>query len=236
MILVLETEVDADGRYFVPEIRRHLEAAGATVRVYPYADFGGRPDALDDGRSPSSASGTSSRTVDDADAVVISGSTAGVYETDTHPWMDDLRRLVRELRDDRVPTLGICFGHQLINDALGGHVEHRGLRKGIETVRFGDDPLFDGVGPRIPVVHGDFVTDLGDGLVPVADADYHEYVATRHRDAPIRTVQYHPELTASLLPRIDADFGWPDDPDDRDFSNVTAARTLANFAALAGEA
>lgn len=219
MILVLENEVDPDARYFVPEIRRHLDAAGATVRVHPYADTGGRPDALDD-----------------ADAVVLSGSTAGVYEADIHPWIDDLREVVRELRDDRVPTLGICFGHQLINDAFGGRVEHRGFRDGIETVRLGDDPLFAGVGARVPVVHGDFVTDLGDGLAPIAGADYHRYVATRHRDAPVWTVQYHPEFTGSLLPRIDADFGWPDDPDDRDFSAVTVERTLANFAALAGEA
>lgn len=217
MILVLETEVDPDGRYFAPEIRRHLDAAGATVRVHPYADTGGRPAALDD-----------------ADAVVVSGSTAGVYETDSHPWMDDLRAVVRELRDDRVPTLGICFGHQLINDAFGGRVEHRGLRKGIETVRFDDDPLFEGVGPHVPIVHGDFVTDLGDGLTPIADAEYHEHVATRHRDAPVWTVQYHPELTAPLLPRIDADFGWPDDPSDRNFDDVTVERTLRNFVRLAG--
>ena len=231
MILVLETEVDPDGRYFVPEIRRHLEAAGATVRTHPYADTGGRPAALDGGQAPSSTSGTSSRSVD---AVVISGSTAGVYETDAHPWMDDLRAVVRDLRDARIPTLGICFGHQLINDAFGGTVEHRGLRKGLETVRFGDDPLFEGVGARVPMVHGDVVVDLGDGLTPIATADYHEYVATRHREAPVWTVQCHPELTASLLPRIDADFGWPDDPDDRDFDRVTVERTLANFAHLAG--
>jgi len=248
VILVLETEVDPDGRYFVPEIRRHLEAAGATVRTHPYADTGGRPAALDGGQAPSSTSGTSSRSVSasgqssrsvsasgqssrSVDAVVISGSTAGVYETDAHPWMDDLRAVVRDLRDARIPTLGICFGHQLINDAFGGTVEHRGLRKGLETVRFGDDPLFEGVGARVPMVHGDVVVDLGDGLTPIATADYHEYVATRHREAPVWTVQYHPELTASLLPRIDADFGWPDD---RDFDGVTVERTLANFAHLAG--
>lgn len=219
VILVLENEVDPDSRYFVPEIRRHLTAAGATVQVHPYADTGGRPDALSD-----------------ADAVVLSGSTAGVYETDSYPWMDDLRAVVRDLRDDRTPTLGVCFGHQLINDAFGGRVEHRGLRQGIETVRFGDDPLFEGVGSRVPVVHGDVVVELGAGLTPIADADYHDHVATRHREAPVWTVQYHPELTAALLPQIDTDFGWPTDPDDRDFSGVTVERTLSNFVEVAGEA
>ena len=218
MILVLENEVDTEARYFVPEIRRHLEAAGARVSVYPYADAGGRPDALAD-----------------ADGVVLSGSTAGVYETDSFPWMDDLRALVRELVAERVPTLGVCFGHQIVNEALGGRVEHRGLRKGIETVRFADDPVFDAVGPRVPMVHGDFVTELGDGMERIAAAEYYENLGSRHRDAPLWTVQYHPEFTDALLPQIEADFGWPTTDSDTDFEDVSVERTLANFVRLAIE-
>ncbi|SFR35530.1 type 1 glutamine amidotransferase [Halogeometricum limi] len=216
MILVLENEVDPETRYFVPEIRRHLEAAGATVRVDEYADHGGRPDALST-----------------ADAVVVSGSTAGVYETDDYPWMNDLRELVSELVREEIPTLGVCFGHQLVNDALGGAVEHRGLRAGIEPVRFADDPLFDGVGTRVPLVHGDFVTELGDGMEAIASADYYPNLASRHRDAPLWTVQYHPEFTASLFPAIEEDFGWPEDPAHRDFGGVTPERTFENFVRLA---
>lgn len=216
MILVLENEVDPPTRYFVPEIRRLLEAAGARVRVYPYADRGGRPDLLDE-----------------ADAVVLSGSTAGVYETETYPWMDDLRDLVRELVAEERPTLGVCFGHQLVNDALGGDVEHRGLHTGLDPVRFADDPLFDGVGTRVPLVHGDYVTELGEGMEAVASADYYSNLASRHRDAPLWTVQYHPEFTERLLPRIEADLGWPDDPAHRDFGGVTVDRTFANFVRLA---
>ncbi|WP_235010837.1 glutamine amidotransferase-related protein [Halobellus limi] len=66
--------------------------------------------------------------------------------------MDELRALVRGFVDEEVPTLGVCFGHQLVNDALDGRVEHRGLRKGIETLRFADDPLFEAVGARVPMV------------------------------------------------------------------------------------
>ena len=218
MILVLENEVDPDTRYFVPEISRHLEAAGADVEVYTYADAGGRPDALAD-----------------AEGVVLSGSTAGVYETAAYPWMDELRSLVRELVAADVPTLGVCFGHQLVNDALGGRVEHRGLRKGIETVRFAEDPLFDSVGARVPMVHGDFVTELGDGMERIAAADYYENLGSRHRDAPVWTVQYHPEFTAALLPQIEADFGWPANSSDRDFDGVSVERTLANFVGLSAE-
>jgi GMP synthase (glutamine-hydrolysing) len=218
VILVFENEVDPESRFFVPEIRRHLEAAGARVRVTPYADEGGRPALLDD-----------------ADAVVLSGSTAGVYEADEYPWMDDLREVVRELVAERVPTLAVCFGHQLVNDTLGGSVEHRGFRKGIETVRLADDPLFEGVGGRVPMIHGDFVTELGDPMERIATADYYEDVGSRHRDAPLWTVQYHPEFTAALIPQIEADFGWPSSPDARDFGDVSVERTFANFVRLAGE-
>jgi GMP synthase (glutamine-hydrolysing) len=215
MILILENEVDPTTRYFVPEIRRHLEAAGAAVRVYPFADRGGRPDALEA-----------------AEGVVLSGSTAGVYESADHPWMDDLRELVRELVSERVPTLGVCFGHQLVNDALGGTVEHRGLHAGIDPVRFADDPLFDGVGARVPLLHGDVVTELGAGMEAVASADYYDYLGSRHRDAPLWTVQYHPEFTELLLPDVEEDFEWPADRAHRDFDGVTVERTFENFVRL----
>jgi GMP synthase (glutamine-hydrolysing) len=215
MLLVLENEVDPDKRYFVPEIRRHLEAAGAEVRVYPYADRGGMP------------------SLDDVDGVVLSGSTAGVYESDAYPWMDELRDVVGRLVAATVPTLGVCFGHQLVNDALGGTVEHRGLHAGIDAVSFESDPLFEDVPARVPMVHGDFVTDPGAKMDVVGSADYYPNLATRHRDAPLWTVQYHPEFTESLLPHIEADFGWPSDPADREFGAVAPERTLANFARLA---
>ena len=153
--------------YFVPEIRRHLEAAGATVRVHPYADTGGHPGALND-----------------ADGVVLSGSTAGSGHRDRPV------RYQSAVRRRRPPRPG----------------RPRGCR---------------------------------DRHRRRSDADRrrrHEDVATRHRDAPVWTVRYHPELTASLLPRIDANFGWPDDPDDRDFDGVTVDRTLRNFVRFAGEA
>jgi GMP synthase (glutamine-hydrolysing) len=215
MLLVLENEVDPEKRYFVPEIRRHLESAGARVRVYPYADRGGRPDLTH------------------VDGVVVSGSTAGVYEADDYPWMDDLREFVRELVAEDVPTLGVCFGHQLVNDALGGRVEHRGLHAGIDPVRFSNDPLFDGVGSRVPLVHGDVVTELGEGMRAIASADYYQNLASRHRNAPLWTVQYHPEFTEALFPSVESDFGWPEDPAHRDFGGVTVERTFANFARLA---
>jgi GMP synthase-like glutamine amidotransferase len=55
------------------------------------------------------------------DAIVITGSSAGVY--DNHlAWMEPLRNFVREAYAGATPMLGVCFGHQIMADALGGDV------------------------------------------------------------------------------------------------------------------
>lgn len=56
--------------------------------------------------------------VDACDAYVITGSRAGVYEE--HEWIASLSRFVEELHRQRKKLVGICFGHQLIAQVLGG--------------------------------------------------------------------------------------------------------------------
>ncbi|WP_267642721.1 type 1 glutamine amidotransferase [Haloarchaeobius amylolyticus] len=212
MLLSLENEVDPDARYLGDALRSLL----GEHATYDYVREGGRP-ALD--------------RFDDLDGVVVGGSTAGVYEADDHPWMAEEAAFVRELVDREIPVLGVCFGHQLVNEALGGRVEHHGLAHRLVTADLADDPLFDGVNRTIPAVHGDRVVDPGDGMAPIAATDDYRYFATRHRDAPVWTVQYHPEFQHDLLARIREDFGWTDT--DRSWADVTTARTLRNFERLA---
>lgn len=54
------------------------------------------------------------------EGIVITGSAAGVYED--HPWLDPLRDFIRRAYAASTPMLGICFGHQIMADALGGEV------------------------------------------------------------------------------------------------------------------
>ncbi|WP_224447818.1 type 1 glutamine amidotransferase [Haloprofundus salilacus] len=226
MILVLANEVDPEAEYFVHELAGYLP----DVVVHDYARDGG----------PRTVAGFDELDgVDDAsavDGVVLSGSTAGVYESDAYPWMDDQRALVRELVDEKIPTLGVCFGHQLVNDALGGTVEHRGLTTKLVSLELADDPLFAGVNGTVPMVHGDVVVDAGAGMDPIASADYYPLVATRHREAPLWTTQFHPEFTEALRDRVRRDFGWSDSPDsERTFDDVTATRVFENFRRLASD-
>src|SRR5689334_20173112 len=55
------------------------------------------------------------------DAVLITGSSAGVYDTH-YAWMEPLRQFIRSAYAAKTPMLGICFGHQIMADALGGDV------------------------------------------------------------------------------------------------------------------
>ena len=68
-----------------------------------------------------------------ADGWLITGSKHGVY--DDLPFIPPLEALVRDIRAARKPLVGICFGHQIIAQALGGCVEkfdggwQRGLQR-----------------------------------------------------------------------------------------------------------
>ena len=59
--------------------------------------------------------------VQDADGWLISGSRFGVYED--HDWIPPLEDFLRTAYARSIPIVGICFGHQILAQALGGKVE-----------------------------------------------------------------------------------------------------------------
>jgi GMP synthase (glutamine-hydrolysing) len=171
--------------------------------------------------------------LDDADGVVLTGSTAGVYEADDYPWMTEQEALVRDLVEQRIPTLGVCFGHQIVNSALGGTVEHVGSTTGLVEAELEPDPLFDGVSSIVPSLHGDVVTESGQGMDVIASADHARIFGTRHRTAPLWTVQFHPEVTAAVRPDLLEHYDW--DPGRYSFADVSADRVCENFERLVAE-
>lgn len=172
--------------------------------------------------------------LDDADGVVLSGSTAGVYEADERPWIAEQEALVRDLVEREIPTLGVCFGHQVANAALGGHVEHVGTHAALVDATLDDDPLFADVEPVVVSLHGDHVTELGRDMRVIASAAHAPVFATRHRQAPLWTVQFHPEITADHAPRLERDFDWT--TGEHSFADVNATRVLENFERLVADA
>lgn len=54
-------------------------------------------------------------------AVISLGASANVDQLDAHPWIEPQRRLLAEAIERRLPTLGVCFGSQLLAAAAGAH-------------------------------------------------------------------------------------------------------------------
>ena len=81
------------------------------------------------------------------DAWLVTGSRHGAYER--LPWMLALEELLRKAVAAKVPVVGICFGHQLLAQALGGKVEKsdKGWGFGLHDYRLTDAPALDGARP-----------------------------------------------------------------------------------------
>ncbi|WP_325892549.1 glutamine amidotransferase-related protein [Grimontia sp. NTOU-MAR1] len=67
--------------------------------------------------------------IDECDGYVISGSRYSVY--DDLLWIKKFEDFVRILYEQQKPTVGICFGHQMMAQALGGKVERSGKGWGV---------------------------------------------------------------------------------------------------------
>ena len=127
----------------------------------------------------------------DFDALVVSGSRSSVY--DDEAWIDATRTWVRGAIDRGLPALGICWGHQLLADALGGTVEPMDeYELGYRTVEHAGDDIFEGVPESFTVftTHSDAVTELPEGADRIAENDYgiHGF-----RHGRVWGLQSHPE-------------------------------------------
>ena len=105
-----------------------------------------------------------------------------------------------------VPKLGICYGHQLIAQQLGGHVEPGKVKEyGIADLIVGDEkcPILKDLPKASPMwmSHGDQVTKLPEGYKIVASTKDCEIAAVAfYSDKPERQIfgiQFHPEVTHS---------------------------------------
>ncbi|WP_424939529.1 type 1 glutamine amidotransferase [Aliiroseovarius sp. S253] len=129
---------------------------------------------------------------EDADGWLITGSKHGVYED--HAWIPPLEALIRDIRDAGQPLVGVCFGHQIIAQALGGKVAKYdgGWSVGRTEYDFGDQTL------ALNAWHQDQVIDTPEGAKIIAATDFCANAAMMIGDK-ILTIQPHPEFTAPLV-------------------------------------
>ena len=126
------------------------------------------------------------------DGWIITGSRFGVYED--HDWIPVLESLIRKLHIAKAPLIGVCFGHQIIAQALGGKVEK--YRGGWSVGRV----EYELHGKTTPLFawHQDQVIDPPEGSKTVAFTDFCAHAGLTIGDH-IYTIQPHPEFTAEFV-------------------------------------
>ena len=127
-----------------------------------------------------------------ADGWLITGSKHGAYED--HPWIPPLEQLIRDITTSGKPLIGVCFGHQIIAQALGGRVEKYGggWSVGPQVYDFAGTPT------RLQAWHQDQVTELPEGAEVTGQSDFCRYAALHYPGKATYTVQAHPEFDDAI--------------------------------------
>ena len=159
----------------------------------------------------------------DFDAYLITGSASGVPEE--LPWFEPLRKLIRSCCETGHPIVGICFGHQLMADALGGIVERAEVGWGCGLMTYesltddpDNEPLRKSTAEkmnghqkgergaaaatlstfRMPAFHRDQVVNIPTGSEIVMGSKFCPHAALSY-GAHARSVQFHPEFSPQYL-------------------------------------
>ena len=160
-------------------------------------------------------------------AFVITGSPAGVY--DPLPWIAPLQQFIRSV--SRRKMVGIRFGHQVMAEALGGHVEKSDKGWGAGLHRYevvNREPWMDGAGEiAAPASHQDQVVVQPPATRVLARSSFTPYAALAWHDRPAISFQFHPEFSPAfaraliekrydIVPDPDAAIASLDAPNDND--------------------
>lgn len=129
------------------------------------------------------------------DGVVVTGSAAGVYED--HFWIPHLLDWLRAARG-RTRILGICFGHQAMAQAFGGHVEKSDKGWGVGLHRYDVLSHEPWMFPKadtvaIPVSHQDQVVAVSPDARIIAASDFTPYAGLAWGEDAV-SFQCHPEF------------------------------------------
>ncbi len=132
----------------------------------------------------------------DCEGWLITGSRHGVYED--LDWMLALQGFIRDLYEAKVPLIGICFGHQIVAQALGGEVVQSDKGWGVGVASYQIDKTtgwmkqtLDKI--RIYAFHQDQVTKLPAMAEIYLSSDFCPYAGLIYGDSVI-TMQAHPEF------------------------------------------
>ena len=137
------------------------------------------------------------KNIQEYNSFIITGSSFGVYEN--HNWIIQALKLINKIISYKKQLVGICFGHQLIIQAINGLVEKNsgGWSTGIKSVKFNiQKPWFPKFDEQIRLIsfHQDQVVKIPNFVEHLAETNFCKYYALSIEDY-IFTIQGHPEFS-----------------------------------------
>ncbi len=140
-------------------------------------------------------------TPSNCDGYVITGSPASVH--DALPWIDTLMAFIPALAAAKVPTVGCCFGHQVIAKAMGGEVSRNPGGWGFGTADTKFEANESWMSPAAEsltlfAAHNEQVSTLPKGAVVLGGSAFCPAASFR-MGTQFFTTQYHPEMTAEFM-------------------------------------
>jgi GMP synthase (glutamine-hydrolysing) len=161
------------------------------------------------------------------DGFVVTGSWASVYWDE--PWIGQLKTWVGDAIQAGLPALGVCYGHQLLAEVMGGRVRSMGEYEiGYRTVeQDGENRLLEGIEEDMTVftTHSDHVVKEPPGATVFAKNDYGIHGFRKGR---VFAVQFHPEYDKATAEEIAR--GKDELPDER-IETVLKGINAENYAA-----
>jgi GMP synthase-like glutamine amidotransferase len=148
--------------------------------------------------------------LDACDAYLTTGSRLSAY--DDVDWIHALKDFMRRIHESKKPFIGVCFGHQLIAEALGGKVSRAATGwgagvHGVEVVRHELWMRPEGSSCALQYMHQDQVERLPEDGVVIGRSDHCPVAIFRAGDSTLG-MQAHPEFPkayseALLLDRVE---------------------------------
>ncbi|NVM36884.1 MAG: glutamine-hydrolyzing GMP synthase [Candidatus Lokiarchaeota archaeon] len=129
-------------------------------------------------------------------AIILSGGPSSVYEQDSPSLIEGFFQFTSE---NKIPVLGICYGHHLIMHQIGGKVESKKAKEYGKSSLMIIEPnlLFDSLEKEqiVWMSHGDQITEIAKGFKTYAKTETCPIAAYGNQEKLLYGVQFHPEVS-----------------------------------------